>query len=453
MSLNKILYLPVETAARELDAKLLMALFASGHGFKVIVGSHVRIHNRIHQFTPGIYIGHLFNRRKKRIFSILRDLGFAIAAWDEEGLAWINAETYSRRRVCPQTLAMVERVYAWGEQQAEAMGDIARKAGLHIKILGNPRQDILSPLLRPLHAERAARLQRELGDFILFNSNFGWINHARNPRVSLTRTDEELTAIAALSGHDESYVRFRYEIFRAFCRLLTQVAQAMPERTIVVRPHPSENHEIWRQATQGLKNVVIRADADLVPWLMAAGAMIHNGCTTAVESALLDKPSIMYRPIDGGKFEIRQPLETSILAETGEEVLALLRKNQPPPEAIRRIHDNLSSMVAQWNRGLASERIARDLEDMFQTANPQASLPLRLRGQLHARARAMVKAYKARFSPKSSSNPAYIDQKFPHMDIREIRTRLETLARLVKLPTPDVQQLDSRLWRVTPPRP
>ena len=42
-----------------------------------------------------------------------------VVAWDEEGLVWIDGETYLNRRVHFETLQHVDCVYAWGKQHAD----------------------------------------------------------------------------------------------------------------------------------------------------------------------------------------------------------------------------------------------------------------------------------------------------------------------------------------------
>jgi surface carbohydrate biosynthesis protein len=108
------LFLPVETAARELDAKLLLALFASHSGMVVTIGNKALINLRIGSLEPGIYLSHNFNAGRDRI--IARDLGHRIVAWDEEGLVWINEEIYRRRRVNPSALAKLGMLLLWGEE-------------------------------------------------------------------------------------------------------------------------------------------------------------------------------------------------------------------------------------------------------------------------------------------------------------------------------------------------
>jgi surface carbohydrate biosynthesis protein len=115
------LILPVETAARELDAKLLVALFAADRGMKVTLGNKALLNLRIGSLQPGVYLSHNFNAGRDRIISIAKQLGHQVVAWDEEGLVWINEESYRRRRADENALRNLEEIFLWGDEQAEAL--------------------------------------------------------------------------------------------------------------------------------------------------------------------------------------------------------------------------------------------------------------------------------------------------------------------------------------------
>jgi len=445
--------LPVETAARELDAKLLMAAQLAARGGAVIVGSHARINNRLHLLPVEIgdvYVSQTIIRAKRRLFGILGDLGLRIAAWDEEGFVWRGPDFYRERRLDAVNFRRLVRFYAWGEQQASvvraAFPDLASE---RLKVTGNPRQDLLAEPFRPLFAEAAARLQAELGDFILVNSNFGSLNHARDPHPRLERTEAELAAIAAKSIHDLDYIRFRYRVFRSFVTLLPKLASAFPERTIVVRPHPSENPEVWKMAAAGLENVVVRYEHDLVPWLMAASAIIHNGCTTAIEAALLGRPAIEYRAEENPDWENPQPAAVSVSARTPDDVIRLIGEGVPPLERAA-VESALSEIMSGWNEGLASARIAEDLMRLIERPHPSPSPVRRMRGLAASALRGVEKWITGRILPSKSANPAYIDKKFPPMAEEAVEARLARLAALAGLPVPRFEALGDRLWRIMP---
>ena len=416
------LYIPVETAARELDAKLLLALFAVDAGMHVTVGNRALLNSQIHRFPSGIYLSHNFDKGRQRILSILHRLGHRIAAWDEEGLVWIDGKTYRRRRVHSDTLRHVDCVYAWGAQHAEVLGEAVKNGRTRIVRSGNPRADLLRPEFRALYSARAEALRAELGDFILINSNFGWLNYALAETASMYRSDEELEVLAERARHPLGYMQHRYRVFRAICDVLPELSKRFAKRKIIIRPHPSEHAGGWREAARGCANVDVRYDSDLIPWLMAAGSIVHNGCTTAVEAALLQRIPIMYRPVDGGEFEIRQPLAVSAEARDDTALFRMIAEQKVREGSRQTVRNNLTDMVEGWDHGLSAERIAADLVSLNPVQRGPAAKLNRIIGICASSLRAVEKLASGQ-SRKSPSNPDYVGHKFPEISANQIGER------------------------------
>src|SRR5690606_13390011 len=133
----------------------------------------------------------------------------------------------------------------------------------------------------------ADELRREHGRFILINTNFPFVNafvkelnlilrDSGEPEVSRTGRGMSLEFALGMERHVQA-------IFQAFADLMPKLSRAFPDHTVVLRPHPSEDHDVWRRITAGLANVKVLHDGNVVPWLMACDVLLHNGCTTAVE--------------------------------------------------------------------------------------------------------------------------------------------------------------------------
>ena len=104
------------------------------------------------------------------------------------------------------------------------------------------------------------------------------------------------------------------------------LASAFPERTILVRPHPIESHVPWQEIASQHKNVVVAADGNVVPWLMACDALVHNGCTTAVEAAVLGTPAVAYQPVQSNQHDDNLPNALSHSALDDESLRSTLRE-------------------------------------------------------------------------------------------------------------------------------
>ena len=448
MSSRQHLILPVETAARELDAKLLLSLFATARGMEVTLGNKSLLNLRIGQLRPGVYLSHNFNAGRDRIISLARSLGHVVAAWDEEGLVWINEEIYRRRRASAQAMAQLDLLLLWGKEQAQALSPLTSELKAKVLTSGNPRADLLRPELRGLYRERVAALKAELGDFILVNSNFGWINHAL-AKSRHAPVDDHLREVAAKSGFPFAYLQHRYRIYRAFTAVIPKIALRFPERKIVIRPHPSENRDGWAAEVGTLPNVVVRYDSELVPWLLASGHILQNGCTTAVETAMLGRASISYRPFLVAEHEIPQPHRVSHIAETETALLDLLADPNITETVPVDFSAALHAMVTGLEGPLASQTIAKEMGRMIAE---HADVPS-WAGRMTARARAGIRRVEKsimRHVPGSSSQLHYVSQKFPPITTAEIAVRLANFAAHLALPVPEVSQTTDRIFRIEP---
>jgi hypothetical protein len=63
-------------------------------------------------------------------------------------------------------------------------------------------------------------------------------------------------------------------------------------------------------------------EGNVVPWLMAAKVLLHNGCTTAVEAGVLETPAVSYMPVTSEVYDYHLPNGLSHQARTQDEVRA-----------------------------------------------------------------------------------------------------------------------------------
>jgi surface carbohydrate biosynthesis protein len=289
------LILPVETHVRELDGKLLLAAVAAEQGRECYVGSQNEIRARIGQLPRGHFIAKGFASQKGRFLSILRQLGFNILAWDEEGLVHPEPEIYYKRRISPQSLAYLDGVFSWGPDYTQLFNAMPFYDGTPIYETGNPRLDLLDVRVQNYFSGDAEKHIKKYGKFILLNSNFGRVNSAvkrtRDKGVAGRLTDPVLDA------KWQEMVEYRREIYQHFRTMFSGLCEAFPDHQVVLRPHPSERVESWHDIPAKYKNAHVVYEGNVLPWLLAADILVQNGCTTALESALMGKPVIAYMPV------------------------------------------------------------------------------------------------------------------------------------------------------------
>ena len=245
---------------------------------------------------------------------------------------------------------------------------------------GNPRMDLLRPELRAIYQDRADAIKATYGQFILIASNFAWNNHFMVDDAKESPTEAYIRLLKR-QGHivtaaDEEFhkanLEYKAEVFDRLKRLVHRLSESFPELRIVVRPHPSENHENWKASMKGLENVDVLYEGELESWILAAKAVIHNSCTSGLLAALLNRKSIAFMPFGETRFEHELPNGVSAKARTEDEVVALVDASPMRQDFPDLLQEHISSLTG----ALASERIADRILEAYKPGLAGSALAL-----------------------------------------------------------------------------
>jgi hypothetical protein len=86
--------------------------------------------------------------------------------------------------------------------------------------------------------------------------------------------------------------------------LINHISLEFPYKTIILRPHPSEDNSYYKNIFQDIDNVKVVYEGSVTPWILACSVLIHNGCTTSIEASLAKKPVINYNTNANTKYEV-----------------------------------------------------------------------------------------------------------------------------------------------------
>ncbi len=331
---RKTLILPVDIKSREMDARLLHAVVALDAGWRVIIGSKTLINRNLWRLPRGVYLFSTLAPGRLRIARCLRAMGFASQGWDEEGLIYGDRDIYLQERVSPDTMALIDQIFAWGEAHAEDLSIPARQAGKTVEVAGNPRLDLLRPELRGLHEPEARRIRATHGDFILITTNLSWAN----PHV-LPKEQQDLH-VPAQPADDRregarSYLQYQKRMLTAFRSAIPHLARTFPDTRIILRPHPVENMESWKELLSPFPNVEVIREGAVIPWILASRILIHSNSTTGLEARLLGGCPVAFVPFNSPRHESPLPNGVSLIARSEEELSSLIARilSGNPPDS------------------------------------------------------------------------------------------------------------------------
>ncbi len=433
------LIIPVENQVRELDPKLLLACVAARRGFTCIIGSHRKIDLGIASLPRSVYLCKSFTARNLAMFRIMHKLGHRIVSWDEEALVHLPPDIYFSRRLSPASLKYVSHLFAWGEDNANLWRrypQMPREKPIHVT--GNPRGDLVRPDIRAVYEQDAERLRERYGSFILVNTNFNHVNafFAHQNLFYATKKKGDTAGMGkAARGMSREFAhalrKHKQALFGHFKAIIPQLDERFSDCTVIVRPHPTENQDAYREVAARCRRVKVTSEGNVVPWLMAAKALVHNGCTTAVEAYSLGLPAVSYRPcvneeIDRSFYHLPNQLSHQCFDRGCVlEALDAIVHSKLAAISGRRSERLFRQYVAAQAGPLACERMVDVLEVIagVGTGWKTPALHARLAGAGEAAGRRIAKWTK-RYLPGSHAPPAFHRHRYPGITLEELGQRI-----------------------------
>ena len=462
MSTTRHLLIPVENQVRELDPKLLLACVAARRGFTSVIGSRREMEMLIDSFPRSIYLSKSMTVRSLLFFWVAAKYGHEIITWDEEALVHLPPETYFSRRLHPAAIRYVSHLFAWGEENAELWRQYPElPRGIPIHVTGNPRSDMLRTQMHPYYAADVAAIRREFGNFILVNTNFNHVN-AFGADMNLfkpaRRPGERPRFGRAARGMSREYAEglrdHKQAVMADFERMIPLLEDSFPEVTVIVRPHPTESHDVYRRLAEGCRRVRVTNQGNVVPWLLSARALIHNGCTTGVEAFELGVPALSYRATVNDTYDngfYRLPNAVSHNCFGFDALRQILRGvldgavTAPDTEERRRL---VRHHLAAQDGPLACERILDVLEGVATGAPRSRSLLGRLDGWVTSKGLHALRQIKS-VLPGSHNRPEFQRHRYPGMPLEEVAERLARFQKLLGDTTPlAVEPVTATIYRV-----
>ncbi|MFU8833328.1 MAG: surface carbohydrate biosynthesis protein, partial [Wenzhouxiangella sp.] len=250
------------------------------------------------------------------------------------------------------------------------------------------------------------------------------------------------------------FAAHKFKLFNAFLEMLPALARGLPEQQFIIRPHPSERISTWQALAEPLPNVSVHHRGNVVAWLQAADALVHNGCTTAVEAFLVGCAAFAYMPVRSPTFDHPLPNGISLACQSLTDLLAridqagadragLFARQSRDPRRQRLLEQNLASVSES---SLDSERILDCLDGLLTRPGRAPRRAGALMG-----VKRMVAAI-SRLLPGSANYGPYLDHMFPPTSLGEAQARANQLAAALGLsPSFRLDVVSQSVFRVTTP--
>jgi len=414
--MEKIIFIPMEIKSRELDSRLLLALELVSRKFKVFLGEKIKVNQLIKEYTGAVYFAKSGAKIDKEFFMELKLSEHKIVVLDEEAIIHQNEKAHVKSRLNGDSIALADRFFSWGEYD----NSVALKAYPEYRekflITGNPRMDLLRIDMRQFYEKTTTQINEQFGKYIFIPSSFAMCNHYTESGARI-EWRKRLGMISSQEDEEfyQAYVDHFEKIFRAFLKVIPKLAKVYKKYLFIVRPHPSENRSVWEQSFKEIPNIKVITKGPIAPWLLASEMVIHNGCTTAIETFLLDKPVISYRPFISDKYDLDVPNSISLEAFNYEELEILISRllsEGAPEEYTRKAKQILSQYIYSMEGKFAFEKIADSISKLQLDSKQKLTL------------KTLIKKGK-RIQDKygfSKNRTNYSKQKFPRLTLEELNS-------------------------------
>ena len=435
------IYLIVEIALRELDSKILLATLAAARGHQVIISEQNIIRRSLKNgaLDPGIFHTKSLtpNNNKIALHQSLIDYGFKITSLDEEGsLIDHGYEMFARNRYSEKMMEFTSAVFGWGTEDVETLKRYYPRYSSKIYKTGSPRADLWKlfffdywglPSMAPrkpyllVSSNMKAYSIQPFYNVMEFHKNAGY--YLRDPGLL-----KKQLGIASES----------FTLTADFIEAIKYLARKNNGYDIVLRPHPTEKIEPWKISLENIPNVHIIREGSITSWVNNAFAVMHNGCTTALEATFSKKPVLTYVPFKQD-FARKLPNELGHRIETLEELLLeannlfTASKTSNYKDANNTLPEIISKKIYFDSNELAAEKIIKLWENLD---NGSLSKTFKMKKfQLFlkvANIRNIIGNLLRKFN-SGKFNSTKEDWKFPPLDQDDIRERVTRLKHILKI--------------------
>ncbi len=360
----------VDHPDRDLHGTILVARNLLDHGVDVYL-TPMYLKWEILLLTPHVVVLNYIRNANIDFVKACLKSGIRVVLSDTEGTGikqlMVNAK---------DVLKYADRWCLWGYSQYRLFLENFPEAGNMLVVTGAPRLDFLAKKWRGAITPIPRRSQ----PMVLINTNFPIYQprfQSRDvERAALIKTGE-------ISGDEAD--RLIAEVATAHAAMIDAVGRAaakFPNLDFVIRPHPFENIEPYQRALASRPNVQILNSGNVHEYLKACDVLLHFHCTTSLEAAMMDKPTILLGTVPSKLFPMGTvPMieDDSLVVKNLDQLFGLLEmlstegRIQVGRDGIRR-RSEIFHELFRSNDGDNSRLVADAVADVVKTMSAKLTV-------------------------------------------------------------------------------
>lgn len=339
-SAKPVLIIPIEVKSRDFFSRIYIAQKAVKLGYRVFVGKSRPLHRQLPFLPRGLILEDEMTFQSRIFFKKATKMGYGIVTIDEEAIAITTGKRYVAQRVYHPNIDHILLHFTRGQEDLDAIANsMPASADLtKLRPAGNPRLDLLREEYFDLYANKSPH-EWDANDVILVNSRFSRANPFNMSRAQVRDVVKRKFNFTPEQYEDFcGYLDHTDKLFDAFVPIAQELPKRFPDKIIVFRPHPSENFKFWQDIADQHDNAHCIHSGTAVQWAAHSRVMIHSGCTTAIESALLGLNVVGHCPIESDEYNVDLANNMSLKAETADDIFDAIKRLDAPDSDQRRIN-------------------------------------------------------------------------------------------------------------------
>lgn len=364
-------FLRYEISARELDASILTALVAAGRGHRVLVCDWATMMRQLflRRKHPGfVHMNSITPSWRTEIFhSIFRFFRFKISSLDQEaGIQRKSFESFADARFGESSIRSTDIVFCWGSSDQEVLRRRYPHHSHKFLVSGSPRVDLWAPR---------------------FSQLYSGSKHSAHPRIlvlsSISGPFSRQTLREELLTHRESGYferdpglrdqlvgKFKEgaELMLQYLKVVRSLSMNFPRAEILIKPHPSEDSDTWREVLNPAENIAIDLETPTSELIRVSNVAITTGSSTAFEAVFSGTPLISFQPFIPEFRQYDMADNVGKIAHSIDDVLDIVRNVLYSPAEDRFSQQSASSLanlrekIFFDDKELAAERLVRAWE-------------------------------------------------------------------------------------------
>jgi surface carbohydrate biosynthesis protein len=362
---KKFLYIPYEILQREIHGGLILSDVAQRTGFVVLLGQKQDVFPLIPFLPSGVVFLKSVVPGELKLQQAICESGHFNVSLDIEGLTMSNGLSGIYLRYSSASIALADKLFFWGNTQLENVVAAIPSAREKSVVTGSPVADWWGLQSKAVDEEKRPT--------ILFATSFPIANHP----MGIEYYSQSLKAAAPRAAEEQKNdfsndAALQIAVFPAYKALLQKLAIALPFTKILLRPHPTEEKEVWQEIAQSFENIEISTEHDIGFYLNQSDLFLHFNSTTAIQSAIQGVPSVSLLPSevsDAMRNRMSEPVRLVTSEYQNHEDLIeairlnLIKRNALPTRDIRKVSGFLDFKQGQYD--YSSTKIIAEIENLY----------------------------------------------------------------------------------------